>query len=58
MRFTVTPYDDQGSPAVPSSVDLAALRIILADAATTGRRLHIRPVHRGERSPATAQEDA
>ncbi|MFE5587984.1 hypothetical protein [Kitasatospora sp. NPDC056531] len=43
MRFTVTPYDDHGTPTTPQTVDLPALRALLTEAATTGRRLHIRP---------------
>ncbi|WP_158845844.1 hypothetical protein [Streptomyces sp. NRRL WC-3742] len=43
MRFAITPFDDHGAPAPPQTVDLPTLRALLAEAATTGRRLHIRP---------------
>ncbi|MFD7907088.1 hypothetical protein ACFV4F_41075 [Kitasatospora sp. NPDC059722] len=46
MHFTITEYDDHGAPAGPRTVDLPALRTVLAEAATTGRRLHIRPALR------------
>ncbi|MEV7770233.1 hypothetical protein [Kitasatospora sp. NPDC086791] len=57
MRFTVTPYDDdRGTPGPPESVDLPTLRAVLAEAAVTGRRLHIRPRPRPERAPTPTQE--
>ncbi|MER5642792.1 hypothetical protein ABT095_38385 [Kitasatospora sp. NPDC002227] len=43
MRFDVTPYDDHGTAGPADTVDLATLRELLDHAATTGRRLHIRP---------------
>ncbi|MEV7028440.1 hypothetical protein [Kitasatospora sp. NPDC093558] len=43
MRFTITTYDDHGTPTAPRTVDLPTLQALLAEAATTGRRLHIRP---------------
>ncbi|MFH8386089.1 hypothetical protein ACH4E7_35080 [Kitasatospora sp. NPDC018058] len=49
MRFTVTAYDDHGSPATRRTVELPALRALLAEAAATGRRLHIRPAPRAAR---------
>ncbi|MGK4580212.1 hypothetical protein [Kitasatospora sp. HPMI-4] len=56
MRFTITPYDDHGTPAAPDLVDLPTLKAALAEAATSGRRLYIRPHPSGDRSPATTQE--
>jgi hypothetical protein len=57
MRFTITPFDDRGASMAPDLVDLAALKAVLAAAATSGQRLHIRPTPR-HHAPLTAQEDA
>ncbi|GAA2244548.1 MULTISPECIES: hypothetical protein [Kitasatospora] len=56
MRFTITPYDDHGAPASRQTVDLPALQALLTEAATTGRRLHIRPQPREDRPSAIGQE--
>ncbi|MFJ9841604.1 hypothetical protein ACIRYZ_14250 [Kitasatospora sp. NPDC101155] len=56
MRFTITSYDDHGTPTAPQTVDLTSLKTLLAEAATTGRRLHIRPQPREDRPSATVQE--
>ncbi|MEU8515105.1 hypothetical protein AB0C76_26465 [Kitasatospora sp. NPDC048722] len=53
MRFTITEYDDHGAPAGPRTVDLPTLRTLLAEAAATGRRLHVRPAPRPS-APALA----
>ncbi|MFH9352814.1 MULTISPECIES: hypothetical protein [Streptomycetaceae] len=56
MRFTITSYDDHGTPAAAQTVDLTTLKTLLAEAATTGRRLHIRPQPREDGHSAPAQE--
>ncbi|MFJ7909525.1 hypothetical protein [Kitasatospora sp. NPDC096204] len=56
MRFTITSYDDHGAPTTPQTVDLPTLKTLLAEAATTGRRLHIRPQPREDSHSAPAQE--
>ncbi|MER7668190.1 hypothetical protein ABTY61_06955 [Kitasatospora sp. NPDC096128] len=56
MRFTITPYDDHGTPATPQTVDLPTLKALLAEAATTGRRIHIRPRPRQDHPFPAAEE--
>ncbi|MGW2250115.1 hypothetical protein ACWCXH_07940 [Kitasatospora sp. NPDC001660] len=59
MRFTITSYDDDhGTPTTPQTVDLPTLRALLAEAATTGLRLHIRPQPGEARPCAAATEPA
>ncbi|WP_153469019.1 hypothetical protein [Streptomyces kaniharaensis] len=52
MRYTITPYDDHGATEPAEVVDLPTLTALLAEAAVTGRRIHIRPQPRQDRSPA------
>ncbi|MFD9125389.1 hypothetical protein [Kitasatospora sp. NPDC059571] len=56
MRFTITPFDDHGTPGIPDLVDLPTLKGALAEAAISGRRLHIRPAPR-HHAPMGAQEE-
>ncbi len=57
MRFEITPYDDHGTATGPDLVDLPTLRDLLAEAATSGRRLHIRPLPQATRSAYPEQEN-
>ncbi|WP_035840038.1 hypothetical protein [Kitasatospora azatica] len=57
MRFEITPYDDHGSATAPDLVDLPTLRDLLAEAVTTGQRLHIRPRPRTTRPTSPEQEN-
>ena len=56
MRFTITPYDECGAPTPADVVDLATLKTVLAEAALSGRRLHIRPHPRQDHPPVTTPE--
>ncbi|MFD5467922.1 hypothetical protein ACFWIQ_34685 [Kitasatospora sp. NPDC127059] len=57
MQYAITTYDDHGAPFAPKLVDLPTLQALLARAAVTGERLHIRPRNPRARPAATERKE-